>query len=72
MLYDNILTPEEINMSTVFNEYDNLKNIIEKSLLKGELTYAIPAKVNEIESYQFPIKKYFCKRNTIMERFISR
>jgi DNA polymerase family B len=56
LLEDRILKSEKISMGEIFGTFNRLQEDIKQSLLKGEIKYTIPIKVNEIESYKFPFR----------------
>lgn len=57
MLKDDILLPLEIDVPKVFNKYSSLSNTIENSIKNGEIDYILPGKVNEIDTYAFPLRE---------------
>ncbi|WCS68275.1 hypothetical protein Goe21_01650 [Bacillus phage vB_BsuM-Goe21] len=54
MLDENILSSDKIDLSKVFGNFVHLQNEIANSLMNGEITYTLPSKANEIESYANP------------------
>lgn len=57
MLSKYILLPREIDVPKVFNKYLEFHEIIRQNITSGDTTYLLPGKVNEIESYAFPLRQ---------------
>lgn len=54
ILEEEILLPDEINLSRIIYKYKQLETEIYKSLESGSLKYSIPTKANNMRSYKFP------------------
>lgn len=52
-----ILSPNDINVSSVLSKLKALETLIRDSLLNGEKDFATPAKVKELESYANPYRE---------------
>lgn len=55
LLRDDIILAKEINYSNIIRKYFNLIDIIKESFNKGETTFTIPSRANEIEGYANPV-----------------
>ena len=54
ILQEDILSSKEIDVSRILSAYSDLEDRIRESLLNGELSFAIPGKVNAVSSYKDP------------------
>jgi len=55
LLKDDIILAKDINYSNIIRKYFNLVDIIKDSFNKGETTFTIPSRANEIEGYANPV-----------------
>ena len=53
-LIHNILEPENVDLVSINNEYDKIRDMVSDSISKGETTYAVPLNLNVPDSYAFP------------------
>lgn len=54
LIYDDILTPERINIKEILAKYSEFETTIKNSLLSGSTEYLTPARVNDVSSYKNP------------------
>lgn len=54
LLKEDILESKEIEISTILQKYSGFEDRIRDSLKSGDITFAVPGKVNAIESYKEP------------------
>jgi hypothetical protein len=54
ILKDDIILAKEINYSNIIRKYFNLIDVIKNSFNKGEITFTLPSRANEIGSYAIP------------------
>jgi hypothetical protein len=54
LLGNEVLLPDEINLSSIIYKYKMIEEEIRKSIQSGDLKYAIPGRANEISTYKFP------------------
>jgi len=56
-ILENDILSKKIKVEKIIKEFVNFESTIRESLTNGELSYAIPANLNEIASYKFPYRQ---------------
>lgn len=54
LLKEDILQSKEIDISNILQKYSSFEDRIRNSLSSGDITFAVPGKVNSIDSYKEP------------------
>lgn len=54
ILFEDILSADNINISEVIERFDDIEEIVDESIRKGEVSYLLPKSVKGFESYAAP------------------